>query len=298
MSGTVAGELARTQRVEPHRTLRVASYNIHRCVGSDGRCDPGRVAGVLDELQCDIVGLQEVDNSPGPAPTSMQLEYLAARAGMHAVAGLRIVRHMGHYGNALLTRHRILGVRRHDLSVSSWFEPRGAVDAELDIEGLACRVLVTHLGLVPGERRQQTRMVLALVGETPFDEPLVLLGDINEWLPIGRSLRALHALFGRPPYARSFPATFPLFALDRIWTRPRDSLRTMRAHRSRLAREASDHLPVVGEWSLADVAATAPSAQTKEKTGGVESNSELWGSSSDVNAPVLSIMTTRPCVDG
>jgi len=298
MSGTVAGELARTQRVEPDRTLRVASYNIHRCVGRDGRCDPGRVAGVLDELQCDIVGLQEVDNSPGPAPTSMQLEYLAARAGMHAVAGLRIVRHMGHYGNALLTRHRILGVRRHDLSVSSWFEPRGAVDAELDIEGLACRVLVTHLGLVPGERRQQTRMVLALVGETPFDEPLVLLGDINEWLPIGRSLRALHALFGRPPYARSFPATFPLFALDRIWTRPRDSLRTMRAHRSRLAREASDHLPVVGEWSLTEVAAAAPSAQTKEKTGGVESNSELWGSSSDVNAPVLSIMTTRPCVDG
>jgi hypothetical protein len=44
----------------------------------------------------------------------MQIEYLAARAGMDAVAGLRIVRHMGHYGNALLTRHRVLGVRRHD----------------------------------------------------------------------------------------------------------------------------------------------------------------------------------------
>jgi endonuclease/exonuclease/phosphatase family metal-dependent hydrolase len=291
MSETIGGEPARRARVA--RPLRVASYNIHRCVGRDGRCDPGRVGDVLDELQCDIVGLQEVDNSPGDSPTSMQLEYLARRTGMNAVAGLRIVRHMGHYGNALLTRHRILRARRHDLSTSPWLEPRGAVDAEIDLGGLTCRALVTHLGLVPGERHAQARTVLALVGETPFDEPLVLLGDINEWLPIGRSLRALHALFGRPPYARSFPAGFPLFALDRIWARPRDSLRTVRAHRSALSRVASDHLPVVGEWSLASVEAEVPSTHAKERTDGVESDSELLGSSPDANSSVLSIMTTR-----
>src|SRR5262245_26589698 len=100
------------------RVVRVASYNVHRCIGSDGRCNPQRVADVLEELDCDVIGLQEVDNSPGKAPTSMQLEYLARRTGMSAVAGMRIVRHMGHYGNAMLTRHRILGVRRHDLSFS------------------------------------------------------------------------------------------------------------------------------------------------------------------------------------
>jgi endonuclease/exonuclease/phosphatase family metal-dependent hydrolase len=244
--------------------VRIASYNIHRCVGRDGRCDPARIAGVLHELRCDVVGLQEVDNSPGPEPTSMQLEYLAHCTGMNAVAGLRIVRHMGHYGNALLTRHRIIGVRRHDLSVSSW-EPRGVLDVGLEVEGVACRFLVTHLGLAPGERREQTRRVLALVGERPFDEPLVLLGDINEWLPIGRTLRSLHALFGRPPYQRSFPSVFPLFALDRIWARPRGSLQSVRAHRSRLARDASDHLPVVGEWRLAGRAAGALTALEKGK---------------------------------
>jgi endonuclease/exonuclease/phosphatase family metal-dependent hydrolase len=228
----------------------VASYNIHRCIGNDGRCDPQRVATVIQELDCDVVGLQEVDNSPGPAPTSKQLEYLARITGMEAVAGLRIVRHMGHYGNALLTRHRVLGVRRHDLSFS-WREPRGALDVDLDIRGVESRVVVTHLGLTPGERRHQMRKVLAIVSETPENEPLALLGDINEWLPAGRPLRWLHALFGRPPAVRTYPAGWPIFALDRIWARPRGSLRALRAHRSAAARAASDHLPVVAEWSLA-----------------------------------------------
>ena len=47
------------------RRIRVVSYNIHRCVGMDGRQDPGRVAEVIRELDADIVGLQEVDSKPG-----------------------------------------------------------------------------------------------------------------------------------------------------------------------------------------------------------------------------------------
>jgi endonuclease/exonuclease/phosphatase family metal-dependent hydrolase len=229
--------------------VRIASYNIHRCVGIDGRCDPERVADVLAELGCDLVGLQEVDNSPGASPTSLQLELLASRTRMEAVAGLRVVRHMGHYGNALLTRHRVLTVRRHDLSLSRR-EPRGALDVELDVHGVTMRVVVTHLGLLPGERRQQIEKIVAMVRETPESEPLALLGDINEWLPVGRPLRWVHALFGRPPSARSYPSALPVLALDRIWTRPRGSLRSFAAHRSPLARRASDHLPVVGEWSI------------------------------------------------
>jgi endonuclease/exonuclease/phosphatase family metal-dependent hydrolase len=249
------------------RAVRIASYNIHRCLGSDGRRDPERVAQVLRELECDLVGLQEVDNSPGAAPESMQLDYLAARTGLSPVAGLRIVRHLGQYGNALLTRHPILRVRRHDLSHSR-YEARGALDVELNLDGVPCRVIVTHLGLVPGERRHQMRRIIALAGDTPVDEPLALLGDINEWLPVGRPLRWMHAVFGRPPSARSFPARFPLFALDRIWTRPRGSLRAVSAHRSALARTASDHLPIVGEWTLGRGTRNAHSGDGKEEETG------------------------------
>jgi endonuclease/exonuclease/phosphatase family metal-dependent hydrolase len=225
-----------------HR-LRVATYNIHRCIGVDGRCEPGRIASVLAELDCDAIGLQEVDNTPGPAPSSMQLDFLASASAMRAVAGLRILRHRGHYGNALLTRHPVRSVRRHDLSFS-WREPRGALDVELDVHGTPARMIVTHLGLTPGERRHQMRKILEIVGDVATATPVVLLGDINEWLPLGKPLRWLHALFGRPPAPRSFPSPWPLFALDRIWASPRAALLSVQAHRSPNSRRASDHLPV------------------------------------------------------
>jgi endonuclease/exonuclease/phosphatase family metal-dependent hydrolase len=71
-----------------------------------------------------------------------------------------------------------------------------------------------------------------------------VLGDINEWLPLSRPLRWLHGLLGHSPAERSFPARWPLFALDRVWVRPRHALLALGAHRSAEAVEASDHLPV------------------------------------------------------
>ena len=67
--------------------FRVASYNIHECVGSDGARDPARIASVLREIDADIVGLQEVDARPSETSTSMQMQFLAAKLGLHAVAG-------------------------------------------------------------------------------------------------------------------------------------------------------------------------------------------------------------------
>ncbi len=32
-------------------SLHVGSYNIHRCVGTDGRCDVQRVADVIKEME-------------------------------------------------------------------------------------------------------------------------------------------------------------------------------------------------------------------------------------------------------
>lgn len=223
--------------------LRIGSYNVHRCVGTDGRSDVDRVAKVIAEMECDTVGLQEVDSRPGNRSDSMQLEYLANATGMKAVAGSTIVLHNRAYGNALLTRRKILAVRQHDLSY--WrFEPRGALEVDLDVAGECIRVFVLHLGLLPIERRFQVRKVLGILREMPNDHPVVVLGDINEWLPIGRPLRWLHGLLGKPPRLRTFPVYAPMFALDRVWVRPRGSLLQFEVHRSPLSRCASDHFPV------------------------------------------------------
>ncbi len=232
---------------QPPRVV-VASYNIHRCVGNDGRRDPQRIADVLRELAADVVALQEVDSWPGAGTESVQMEFLAHSAGLHAISGPTIERQDGHYGNVLLTRLPILEVRKLDLTVYRR-EPRGALDVELSAGGRKLRVIATHLGLMPSERRYQVQRILELVEEGD-EEVTVLLGDINEWLILGRPLRWLHARFGRGGSGRSFPARFPFLSLDRVWVKPTSALVHFRVHTTASSRWASDHLPVVAQIDL------------------------------------------------
>ena len=218
----------------PGSCLRIASYNVHGCIGTDGRKDAARIAAVIRELACDTVGLQEVD---------YRLDYIAGRLGMQAVPGLTLVRHDGHFGNALLTRRKVLEVRRLELGYGRR-EPRNALDVDLDVSGQRLRVIVTHLGLFAAERRWQVKKLLDLLRHTPAHERVIVLGDINEWLPLSRPVRWMNSLLGRSVAERSFPSRWPLLALDRVWVRPRPALLALKAHRSPLATVASDHLPV------------------------------------------------------
>jgi endonuclease/exonuclease/phosphatase family metal-dependent hydrolase len=142
-------------------------------------------------------------------------------------------------------------VRHVDLTVYRR-EPRGALDVDLEIGGAAVRVLVTHLGLLPGERRKQVRRLLDLLGEHRSDV-VVLCGDINEWFAVGRPLRWLHARLGRTVGVATFPAAFPVFALDRIWVHPRTALAALAVHASPAARLASDHLPLTADIQLGTI---------------------------------------------
>jgi endonuclease/exonuclease/phosphatase family metal-dependent hydrolase len=230
--GSLANWRALDEQLGPD-CLRIASYNLHGCVGRDGQRDAERIADVIAETNCDTVGLQEV----------FGLDTLRRRLNLTAVAGPHHMWHDRHVGNALLTRRRVLAVRNHDYSWPG-HEPRTALDVDLEVNGETVRVIVTHLGLKPAERRFQVRRLLSLLKDTPLYERVVVLGDINEWLPLGRPLRWLNALLGRSPAERSFPSRWPLFALDRVWVRPRHALLAFGAHRSPLAVQASDHLPV------------------------------------------------------
>ena len=225
------------------RRVAIGSYNIHKCVGWDFRRAPSRIAAVLKALDCDIYALQEVDNDEGEHEDSMQLEYLSRVLEMAAVPGLRIVRHSGQYGNALLTHLPIVSVHRHDLSYSR-FEPRGALDVELDLGNHKLRVIATHLGLSRSERREQWRHLLKAVDTAPAEMPTVVLGDMNEWLPSSATLRDAHRILGEPLAPAEFPSVAPFLALTRIWVRPVGAMASIEVHRTRLARRASDHLPV------------------------------------------------------
>lgn len=224
----------------------VASYNIHRCTGGDGRFAPGRIRRVIEALDADVVALQEVETRDDGGLDL--LESLAA-GEYRAIAGPTLFRESARYGNALLSRLPVEDVRLHDISVDGR-EPRGAIEARLGARGeTAIRVVATHFGLAPRERRLQARRVLELFA--PRRAPLeVLLGDLNEWFLWGRPLRWLHRAFAQTPAPATWPARLPLFALDRLWVRPRAALAGLARHDGPLARSASDHLPLRAELVL------------------------------------------------
>ncbi len=230
------------------RCCRVASYNIHQGVGLDGRCDVGRIAEVIRQLGADIVGLQEVNAPFGKDRATMQLDYLSEATALRAIGGPTIERHDGYYGNALLTRCRIVEVRRFDLSYRRR-ESRGVLDVELETGSGLIRVIVTHLGLLPAERRYQVKLLLQILELSPV-QPAIVLGDLNEWFLLGRPARWLHRYFGRAPAPRTFPAFSPLFSLDRILARPVEALLEISALITPVTRIASDHLPLVARIQL------------------------------------------------
>jgi len=226
------------------RPLVVATWNIHGAVGTDGRYAPERVVAVLREIGADIVALQEVASAQTHENFLRDLEQAT---GYGIVAGLLRQRQGSDFGNAVLSRYPVASVRHLDLAVGS-HEPRGALDVCIDVgRAVPLRVIATHLGLRPGERREQVRRIVAAV-ERDSPHPTLLMGDLNEWYLWGRPLRWLHAHFRETPAApRTFPARRPLFALDRIWVSPTGSVRGLDRHYTTLACVASDHLPLVAK---------------------------------------------------
>jgi endonuclease/exonuclease/phosphatase family metal-dependent hydrolase len=196
---------------------------------------------VLAEIDADVIALQEVEAHDSGAD---MLAWLGEQTGFAAIAGTTLLRHDGHYGNGLLTR---LPIRDKTLCDLSWRgrEPRGAIAADLDVDGAEpLRIVATHLGLRPAERRDQVTRLIKLFTDVPR-ERAVLLGDLNEWFLWGRPLRRLHRYFKQTPHVATFPSFLPVLALDRVWTHPRSLLTRLRVHSSPLARVASDHLPLV-----------------------------------------------------
>jgi endonuclease/exonuclease/phosphatase family metal-dependent hydrolase len=237
--------------------LVVASYNIHRGVGLDRRRDLERIAGVIAETEADVVGLQEVVRAPG-LPDADQAAYLAARLGMTLVRGEVRAFGNGAYGNAVLTRLPVLGTTRCDLSHGRR-EPRGALRVDLDARGAALHVFNCHFGLAFGERRAQTALLGEFLRRSRGVGARVVMGDFNEWHR-GPVTRALRREFASPMrrLGRTHPALFPLFKLDRIYWDVDLEGDELHVHRSRLARLASDHLPVVARLRLRIAPAAEP----------------------------------------
>ena len=243
-------------------TITLASYNMHKAVGLDGRRDPHRVLRVLHEIDADVIALQEADRRFGGRASAVPHELIddhgvyrpvhlgvrhkrpLEKARKHAERLLKVnTRNIGWHGNAILVKHHVgvLDCAALDLPT---LEPRGAVLAELLIDEKPLRVIGMHLDLSGLWRKRQMRAILEAIATRPQKMPTVLMGDTNEWRTVAGCLRELEPEFHIAPTGPSFHSRHPVAPLDRIIVHKDLNIEAAGVHMSRAARRASDHLPI------------------------------------------------------
>jgi endonuclease/exonuclease/phosphatase family metal-dependent hydrolase len=221
-------------------TIRLMTWNIHGARPLLGRPDLRRVIAFVQRHAPDIVALQEIDARR--CGDRLAFDVLAESLGTHRAEARMILAPEGDYGHVLLTRWPIVQSRLHDISVARR-EPRAALEATIETPNGRVHVVAVHLGLSLRERESQAAKLAALA--TCTETPTIMLGDFNDWFwhgPVQRALR--ETLPGRSRF-RTFPASFPLFRLDRIYCRPARILQD--AFVDTQARRVSDHLPVIAD---------------------------------------------------
>jgi endonuclease/exonuclease/phosphatase family metal-dependent hydrolase len=229
--------------------IRVATYNIHKCVGTDRRRDPQRILNVLAEINADIVALQEADLRFGERSGILDLDVLHQQLGLVPVPIVNATKNHGWHGNVVLVREAVVH-HTHQIALPG-VEPRGALVVDLEAKSLQLRVIATHFGLLRRSRAKQVETVMQSA-QAAFGRTVLLMGDLNEWRIGKRSgIAGLEPIFGSFEFfAPSYPSRYPLLALDRILCNPHQSLRNITVHSTPLSRKASDHLPITAELAV------------------------------------------------
>jgi endonuclease/exonuclease/phosphatase family metal-dependent hydrolase len=231
------------------KTLRIVTYNIHRCRGMDGRTLPYRAIDVLSGLQADVIALQEVLGA-GPNDSG-HAEEIGAALGMGWV--MASVRHLRgrQFGNVVLSHFPIRQHYQYDLSWKTC-EPRCCQRVDLAIDDHTLHLFNVHLGTAFRERRDQAEKLATIVHDRRIRAPKVLLGDFNEWsqgfatIALTEKLQAID-LSVHLRRRRTYPGLLPFLHLDHIYYEGHVDIAGVEIPRTRKSLIASDHLPFLAE---------------------------------------------------
>lgn len=227
-------------------TTRIASYNTHKCVGTDGVRNPGRVIDVINALGADVIALQEVDRRLGDRPAALPARMIQTLTD-YDIADLPRTgpNSLGWHGQAVLIRRGARIDATHGIDLPG-LEPRGALSATISVAGRPSFTLfAAHLGLRRRDRRAQWERIARQMEDAPA--PPLAIGDFNEW----SKLKGFEPLTGFEVHApgRSYPSRLPFGRLDRLVTGPGVTVERMGVFDSPVARRASDHLPIWADVS-------------------------------------------------
>ncbi len=229
------------------------TYNIQGHAAAKREDHLPKIAEVISALSPDVVGLQEV-HCRTRASQIDQAESLASLTGYQLAFGNSCSMDGGEYGNAVLTRGRVVASHVHPLPGSG--EPRSVLEVDLELDGRRFCFFSTHLAawgrLLRLARMKQTAELGEIMGRTTL--PRVLVGDFNV-PPAALEIRTLlshgHLRVAGEGTEPSFPMTRQ--RLDYIFC---DSAWEV-AGSEVVRRGPSDHWPVVASLKLKEHEAPA-----------------------------------------
>jgi endonuclease/exonuclease/phosphatase family metal-dependent hydrolase len=248
--------------------LSVLTWNIHKGFTADRRSFVlHRMRELLRDSGVDLALLQEVQGEHrqhagriGNWPAQAHFEFLADSVWPHYAYGKNAVFDASHHGNAILSKYPF--AQWDNINVSPLRRAsRSLLHGTLTMpeSTLRLHVVCVHFGLIAFERRGQLRVLNRHLELAKAEHDAVIVGgDFNDWT--GRQVRRLldpalglqEAFLQRQHrHARTFPARWPLFAVDRIYftgVELRDCARIDTAQ----CRELSDHLPLMAQFELQD----------------------------------------------
>jgi len=238
------------------RTLRIMTYNVHSCIGMDGRLSPERIGRVIAQYRPDVVALQELDvgrsRTGGADQAQLIARYLRMQFHFHPALHIEEER----YGDAILSHLPLRLVKAAALPrprVPRRLEPRGALWVAVELNGTEVQIINTHLGLLQGERRLQADALLGpdWLGHDACRGPTILCGDFNAlpsgpvWRKLSDRLRDTHDEAPDQHARRTFFGRYPAARIDYVFVDDEIEVVDAQVAKTELARTASDHLPLI-----------------------------------------------------
>lgn len=257
------GDASRSARTGSRATLRLMTYNVHSCIGMDGKLDAARIARVIARSRPDVVALQELDVGRSRTHGVDQARQIACALEMdfHFHPALHLEEEL--YGDAILSHLPLRLVRAGSLpglADKPGLEPRGALWVAVDLDGTEIQVINTHLGLSRRERMAQVNALLGddWLGHEDCREPVVFCGDLNALPRSATHRRIAHHMKDVQDEATehrplgTFSSRFPSMRIDHVFISPGLRVKRIDVPDSALVRVASDHLPLLVELEMAD----------------------------------------------
>jgi endonuclease/exonuclease/phosphatase family metal-dependent hydrolase len=254
-------KLKRTLLPHAVRRLRAMTYNVHSCIGLDGRISPERIARVIRGFDPDIVALQEIDLGRVRTRRHDQAKMIAHELEMQVAFCCTVQRGEELYGHALLSRFPMEIIKSGLLlggATGSFGEARGAMMGRISLDTGSLHVLHSHLGLGRRERSAQVDEILGpdWLGRLATEEPLIVCGDFNT-IPGSHTYRTLSArvhdvqlLAKDHKPLNTFTTLLPFSRIDHIFVSPHFEVHQVRVPQSSVTRVASDHLPLIADLSF------------------------------------------------